>query len=169
MQEGFLGNLGRGIGQFAQNVWSGGGVTGGAAQFKDTNMGPGAKFDTAVKTLENLVVALKQNNTKDMKTADGTPVHQYIQSIISGLEQVRNSIPRMQAKANTQPEMAQGQGQPGQQGQQKSAMDMSKLSAQKSASAMNMGALGATSIKPASTGGTGGTGAPGASGAFGRP
>ena len=109
LQEGMFGNLWQGVKQFGQNVWSGGGIKGGWAQAKDTVMGPGAKFDAAVKTLNDLAQALLKNDqTKDMKTSDGsTTIAKYIGGIIKQLQNQKDMIPRMQPAANTQPQMAQ--------------------------------------------------------------
>jgi hypothetical protein len=109
LQEGLFGNLLKGASQFASNVYGGGGIKGGFAQAKDTVMGPGAKFDSAVKTLTNLADALeKDNTTKNMKATDGTtPMHTFIAQIIQQLQAQKNMIPRMQPAANTQPQYAQ--------------------------------------------------------------
>jgi len=115
LQEGLFGNLLKGAGKFASNVWNGGGITGGWAQAKDTVMGPGAKFDDAVKTLTDLAVALHKNDqTRDMKTSDGTKtIARYIAGVVQYLRQQKDMIPRMQPAANTQPTFSQrGAGTP---------------------------------------------------------
>jgi len=118
LQEGFLDtikNIGSGIKQFGQNVISGGGVKGGWAQAKDTVMGPGSKFDSAVNSLKALIDTLEKNDqTKNMTMTDGkTNLAFYMKRILATLEKQKEMIPRMQPAANTQPTFSQrGAGTP---------------------------------------------------------
>lgn len=95
--------------KFAGNVWSGGGILGGAKQATDALMGPKAKFDTAVKVLSDLVDSLMKNDaTKNMMTADNkTTVWKYISGVKKQLEQQKEMIPALTSQTNTQPYMAQ--------------------------------------------------------------
>ena len=107
-------NIGSGIKQFGQNVWSGGGIKGGWAQAKDTVMGPGAKFDSAVNSITSLIDALQKNDqTKDMMNASGKQnLAKWMGMILAALKKERDAIPRMQPVANTQPKYGQKSGAP---------------------------------------------------------
>jgi hypothetical protein len=106
-----ISNIGSGIKKFGQNVWSGGGITGGWAQAKDTVMGPGAKFDSAVKSITSLIDALEKNDqTKNMMNASGSHnLAKWMNMILTALKKERDAIPRMQSQsaANTQPQYVQ--------------------------------------------------------------
>jgi hypothetical protein len=99
--------------QFGQNVWSGGGIKGGAKQAWDTMSGPAAKYDTAVRVLNDLLKSLENNpETKDMIANKGLPgipknLTNYFKSIIVSLENQKSAIPKMTSMPNTQPQMAQ--------------------------------------------------------------
>jgi len=116
LDEGFLDtirNIGSGIKQFGQNVWSGGGVTGGWAQAKDTVMGPGAKFDSAVNSITSLIDALEKNDqTKNMMNASGKQnLAKWMGVILNTLKKERDAIPRMQPASN-KPQYGQKSGTP---------------------------------------------------------
>ena len=116
LQEGFLDvikNIGSGIKQFGQNVWSGGGIKGGWDQAKDTVVGPLVKFNNAVKSLTALVKAMQDNDqTKNMTATDGkTNLAEYIGKILMYLKKQQDMIPRMQSPKDTQPKMGQAQPQ----------------------------------------------------------
>jgi len=106
-----IANIGSGIKKFGQNVWSGGGITGGWAQAKDAVMGPGAKFDSAVKSITSLIDALEKNDqTKNMMNASGSHnLAKWMNMILTALKKERDAIPRMQSQsaANTQPQYVQ--------------------------------------------------------------
>lgn len=108
MQEGFmdtLKNVGNAAMQFGRNVWSGGGVKGGWNQAKDTVMGPVAKFNTAIKVLNDLIGSIQKNpQTKDMVAgeddhhawAKGRKIADYLQDIVNQLNKQKTYIPQMQ-------------------------------------------------------------------------
>lgn len=108
MQEGIMDTLGRvkdAAVAFGKNVWDRGGIKGGWHQGKDVLMGPLAKFNTAIKVMNDLVASLNRNpQTKDMMTGDdpahpwarGKKISEYIQDIINQLEKQRPFIPKMQ-------------------------------------------------------------------------
>ena len=109
-----ISNTWSGIKQFGQNVWDGGGIRGGWKQAKDTVMGPGAKFDSAVKSITSLIDALEKNDqTKNMMNASGSHnLAKWMNMILNALKKERDAIPRMQSAANTQPQYAQKSGTP---------------------------------------------------------
>ena len=131
--------------QFGKNVWSGGGITGGAEQAMDTLVGPMTKFNRAVSALNDLVKSLsKDPQLAGMRTSDNKyTLPKYLSLIINKLEQERHSIPKMQ-QAIVKNSMKQGVAP--------SKMDMSKLSAMgnnnsapaSTPSAMDMSKLGST-------------------------
>jgi hypothetical protein len=114
INENIMDNMSRGweaAKQFGKNVWSGGGVTGGWAQAKDTVAGPKAKFDTAVKVLNDLQKSLTQSDqTKDMTInyhGKETRLSDYIQMVVNSLGKQKEMIPQMTPQKNTQPYMSQ--------------------------------------------------------------
>lgn len=120
IQEGIFGSLGelgnrafQAAKQFGSNVWSGGGIKGGASQAWDTMTGPAAKYETALRVLKDLQSSLEKNKeTKDMIANKGLPgipknLSAFFSSIISSLENQKSAIPKMTSMPNTQPQMAQ--------------------------------------------------------------
>lgn len=97
--------------QFGQNVWSGGGIQGGITQASDTISGPVAKYDSAVRVLNDLVKSLEsRDDTRMMKTKGGTStIPERIRLIVKELTRQKDMIPQMVSKTapDTQPEMKQ--------------------------------------------------------------
>jgi len=107
----FGGNALKAAQQFGQNVWSGGGIKGGITQASDTMSGPVAKYDSAVRVLNDLVKAIEsRDDTREMKTAGGSDtISGRIRKIIKELTRQKDMIPQMVSKTApvTQPEMKQ--------------------------------------------------------------
>lgn len=97
--------------QFGQNVWSGGGIKGGMTQAADTLSGPVAKYDSAVRVLNDLVKSLEsRDDTRTMRTKGGTStIPERIRLIVKELTRQKDMIPQMVSKTapETQPEMKQ--------------------------------------------------------------
>ena len=107
----FGSNALKAAGEFGRNVWSGGGIQGGITQAADTLSGPVAKYDSAVRVLNDLVKSLEsRDDTKMMRTKGGTStIPERIRLIVKELTRQKDMIPQMVSKTapETQPEMKQ--------------------------------------------------------------